>query len=78
MESNYFCARIVFQDLESSTVLQQILSSPTRHGHAVANRVLKMLSEILNRKYPRAADVTETELLDWKMWPSYLGMIGKY
>ena len=55
-----------------------MLRSPTRLRHNIANRVLNLLSEMINRRYPQATDVTETDLLDWKMWPSYLGIIGKY
>ena len=66
------------QNLESSTMLQQILNSPDRYGRGMANRVLNLMSEILNRRYPRVEDITESKLLEWKMWPSFLGMIGKY
>ena len=68
----------MLQNLESSTMLQQILNSPTRYGHSIANRVLHLLSEILNRTYPNVEDITESKLLEWKMWPSFLGMIGKF
>ena len=66
------------QNLESSTMLQQILNSPNRYGRSIANRVLNLMSEILNRRYPRVEDITESKLLEWKMWPSFLGMIGRY
>jgi len=55
-----------------------MLHSPTRYGHGVANLILNLLSEMISRRYPQAADITVPELLDWKMWPSYLGMIGEY
>ena len=57
-------------------MLQQILRAPTRYNRSIANRVLRLLSEILNRRYPKAEDITESKLLEWKMWPSFLGMIG--
>ena len=68
---------LMLQNVEGSTVLQQILISPTRYGRSVANRVLDLLSEILNRRYPTVEDITESKLMEWKMWPSFLGMIGR-
>ena len=59
-------------------MLQQLLKSPIRNRHGIADRVLHLLSEILNRRYPNVEDITESKLLEWKMWPSFLGMIGRY
>jgi len=42
-----------------------------------ADLVRDLLSKILNKKYPKPEDITETELLEWTMWPSFLGLIGK-
>ena len=52
------------------------MNSPTRCGHNLAQRVLNLLSEILNRRYPTVEEITESKLMEWKMWPSFLGMIG--
>lgn len=42
-----------------------------------AELVSDILSKILIKKYPKPEDITETELLEWTMWPSFLGHIGK-
>ena len=57
-------------------MLQQILNWPTRYGQSVADRVLKLLSEILSNRYPTVEEITESKLMEWKMWPSFLRMIG--
>jgi len=57
-------------------MLQRILSSPKHYGHNIANQVLNLLSKILNKRYSTVEDITESKLLEWKMWPSFLGMIG--
>jgi len=53
-----------------------MVSSPTRQGHRIANRLLDILSNVLDKRYQKTEDITENELLGWKMWPSFLGMIG--
>ena len=53
-----------------------MVSSSTRYGNSISKRILDILSNILNKKYPKADDITENELLEWKMWPSFFGMIG--
>ena len=72
------CVDLVLQNVGNSTWLEQILSTPTCYGHNIAGHVLSFLSQILNRRYPKVEDITESELLEWKMWPSFLGMIGRY
>jgi len=62
--------------VESLTILQRILSSSTRCGHDIAYQVLNLLSKMLNKRYPTVEDITESKLLEWKMWPSFLGIIG--
>lgn len=69
---------LTLQDVEGSTVLQHILKRPTYYNHSIACRVLNLLSAILSRRYPREEDITESKLMEWKMWPSILGMIGRY
>ena len=53
-----------------------MVSSPTRYGHKISSRILNIVSYILNKKYPKVDDITENDLLEWIMWPSFLGMIG--
>ena len=64
--------------MEDPSWLQRMASSPTRYGRSVSDRILDILSRILNKKYPKAEDITENELLEWKMWPSFFGMIGNH
>ena len=42
-----------------------------------AELIRDLLSKILCKKYPQPDNITETELLEWPMWPSFLGHIGK-
>lgn len=51
------------------------LSSSTQQVNAILIRDL--LSKILNKRYPNVEDITKTELLEWTMWPSFFGLIGK-
>jgi len=53
------------------------LTTTTYSQQKTANHVRDLLSKILSKKYPKVEDITETELLDWVMWPSFLGMLGK-
>ena len=64
--------------MEDPSWIQRMISSPTRYGHKVSNRILDILSRVLNKRYPKAEDITENELLDWKMWPSFFEMIGNH
>lgn len=41
-----------------------------------ADHIRQLLTKILDKKYPHLDKITETELLGWVMWPSFLGMIG--
>ena len=59
-------------------MLQYILKRPTHYNHSIVCRVLNLLSEILKRRYSTKEDITESKLLEWKMWPSILRMIGRY
>ena len=67
---------LLLQNVEGSTLIQRLLSSPAHYSHNIANQLLNLLTEILNRRYPKVEDITESKLLEWKMWPSFLGMIG--
>ena len=67
---------LMLQNEESTTMLQRFLSLSTRYSEHIANQVLNLLTEILNKRYPKVEDITESKLLEWKMWPSFLGMIG--
>lgn len=69
---------LTLQDVESSTVLQHILKRPTHYNRSIKYRVLKLLSEVLIRRYPTVEYLTNSELMEWKMWPSILRMIGRY
>ena len=69
---------LLLKNLETSTALQQILNLSTRYGQSVRDRLLNLLSEILNKRYPTVEEITESELMEWKMWPSFLRMIGMY
>ena len=66
---------LTLQDVESSTVLQHILKRPTHYNRSIKYRVLKLLSEVLIRRYPTVEYLTNSELMEWKMWPSILRMI---
>lgn len=68
---------LTLQDVEGSTVLQHILKTPNYHNQGIVYRVLNLLSEVLIRRYPTLV-VTESDLMEWKMWPSVLRMIGGY
>jgi len=69
---------LILQNIENTTLFQRILNSSTHHRQNIANHVLNILTEILNKRYPKVEDITESKLMEWKMWPSFLGMIGKY
>jgi len=53
------------------------LSTATYSQQRTVNHVRDLFSKILSKKYPKVEDITEIELLDWVMWPSFLGMLGK-
>ena len=63
--------------MDDPSWLQRIVSSSTRYGQKISSRILNILSNILNKRYPKADNITENDLLEWRMWPSFLGMIGK-
>ena len=69
----------MLQDVENSAMMQRIFNPSifTRYSPNIANRLLNLVTKILNRKYPTVEDITESKLMEWKMWPSFLGMIGK-
>ena len=69
---------VILKDAESSTVLQHILKSPTRCNDSVASQVLNLLFKALNKRYPSVKDITEDILMEWSMWPCFLGMTGRY
>ena len=69
---------VMLQDVESSTVLQHILKKPAHCSRNTAHQVLNLLFKIVIRKYPRLENVTESILMEWRMWPNFLGMIGRY
>ena len=54
-----------------------MVSSPVCYGRTISSQVLDISSSILNKRYPKVEDITENELLEWKMWPSFFRMIGK-
>ena len=66
------------QSLESSGWLEHSSSyfQQSTPNH-IRNILSKIMSKILNKKYPKVEDITQAELLDWVMWPSFLGMLGK-
>ena len=43
---------------------------------ATANCIRQLLSKLLDKRYPTLDRITVSELLEWVMWPSFLGMIG--
>ena len=57
-------------------MLQHFFKRSAHYSHNIADQVLNLLLEILIRRYP-ALDITESVLMEWKMWPSYLGMTGR-
>ena len=63
--------------MDDPSWLHRIVSSPTRYGHKISSRILNILSNILNKRYSEADNITENDLLEWRMWPSFLGMIGE-
>ena len=62
--------------MDDPSWLQRIVSSPTRYGYKISSRILNILSKILNKRYQKVDDITENDLLEWRMWPDFLGMIG--
>ena len=69
---------VMLQDAESSIVLHHILKEPTNCNYSVANQVLNLLLKTLKKRYPSVEEITESILMEWRMWPSFLGMIGNY
>lgn len=69
---------VMLQDIESSTALQHILKKPAHCNRSVARQVLNLIFKILFRRFPNVEDITQSILMEWKMWPSFLGMIGRY
>ena len=57
----------------SSEWFQQSLKSTS---YATANCIRQLLTKFLDKKYPTLNRITVPELLEWAMWPSFLGMIG--
>jgi len=41
-----------------------------------ANCIRELLTKVLDKRYPNLDDITIPELLEWAMWPSFLGMIN--
>ena len=69
---------LTLQDVEGSTVLQHFLKRPDYYNQGIVYRVLNLLSEVIKRRYPTMEDITESNLMEWKMWPSILRMIGEF
>ena len=59
--------------VNNSEWFQQSLKSTS---YATVNCIRQLLSKFLDKKYPTLDQITVPELLEWVMWPSFLGMVG--